>query len=71
MLHFNLIAIAAGVVSGLLQGALALPAAGGLLLAYIAPLPLFMAGLGLGVRGAVIAVLVAGDCHLPSGPVVA
>jgi len=56
MLHFNLIAIAAGVVSGLLQGALALPAAGGLLLAYIAPLPLFMAGLGLW------------GCEVPSSP---
>ncbi len=60
-----LIAIVAGLTSGLLQAALTLPAAGGLLLAYIAPLPLFLAGLGLGVRGAVIAVLVAGVLSTP------
>jgi len=37
-----------------------LPAGGGLLLAYIAPLPLFLAGLGLGLRGALIAAAVSG-----------
>ncbi|MDP6689603.1 MAG: DUF2232 domain-containing protein, partial [Alphaproteobacteria bacterium] len=58
------IAIAAGLVSGLLQAALSLPAAGGILLAYIAPLPLFLAGLGLGVRGAILAVLVAGGLNV-------
>ncbi len=60
MSRYILIAISAGLVSGLLQAALSLPAAGGLLLAYVSPLPLFLAGLGLGVRGAAIAVLVAG-----------
>ncbi len=66
-MHFNLTAIAAGVASGLLQGALALPAAGGLWFAYIAPLPLCLAGLGLGGRGAVIAVLVAGGLSMMFG----
>ena len=60
-----LIAIVAGLTSGLMQAALTLPAAGGLLLAYIAPLPLFLVGLGLGVKGAVIAVLVAGVLSTP------
>ncbi|MDA1099615.1 MAG: DUF2232 domain-containing protein [Proteobacteria bacterium] len=59
------IAVAAGLISGLLQIALTLPASGGLLLAYIAPLPLFLAGLGMGVRGAGIAMLVAGAVSLP------
>lgn len=69
MSQFHLIAIAAGLASGLLQAALFLPASGGLLLAYIAPLPLFLAGLGLGLQGAVIAVLVATGLSLPiSGP---
>jgi hypothetical protein len=69
MSRYVLIAISAGLVSGLLQAALALPAAGGLLLAYIAPLPLFLAGFGLGARGAGIAVLVAGISSLPfAGP---
>ena len=69
MPQYNLIAIAAGLASGLLQAALTLPSAGGLLLAYIAPLPLFLAGLGLGLQGAVIAVLVAGALSVPfAGP---
>jgi hypothetical protein len=72
MSQYILIAVSTGLVSGLLQAALVLPAAGGLLLAYIAPLPLFLAGLGMGLRAAVIAVLVAGAVSVPfAGPVFA
>ena len=65
MSQYVLIAISAGLASGLLQAALVLPAVGGLLLAYIAPLPLFLAGLGMGLRAAVIAVLVAAALSVP------
>ncbi len=58
MAQFYLIAVAAGLISGLLQAAAVLPGAGALLLAYLAPLPLFMAGLSLGLPGAAIAILV-------------
>ncbi|MBL6954754.1 MAG: DUF2232 domain-containing protein [Alphaproteobacteria bacterium] len=72
MSQYILIAVSAGLVSGLLQGALVLPAAGGLLLAYIAPLPLFLVGLGMGLRAGVVAVLVAGAVSvLFAGPVFA
>ncbi len=72
MSQYILIAVSAGLVSGLLQGALVLPAAGGLLLAYIAPLPLFLVGLGMGLQATVIAVLVAGAVSVPfAGPVFA
>ena len=64
VLQYNLIAIAAGLLAGLLQGALTLPSGGGLLLAYIAPLPLFLAGLGLGLRGGLIAAAVSGVLSL-------
>jgi len=69
MVQFYLIAVAAGLVSGLLQSAVILPGAGGLILAYIAPLPLFLVGLGLGLQGAVISVLVVGALSIPiAGP---
>ena len=69
MVQFYLIAVAAGLVSGLLQSAVILPGAGGLILAYIAPLPLFLVGLGLGLQGAVISVLVVGALSVPiAGP---
>ena len=69
MVQYYLIAVAAGLVSGLFQSAVILPGAGGLILAYIAPLPLFLVGLGLGLHGAVISVLVVGALSVPiAGP---
>ena len=64
-----LIAIAAGLVSGLFQAAVVLPSFGALILAYIAPLPLFLVGLGLGLQGTVVAVIVVGILSFPlAGP---
>ena len=58
MLPYLLIAAAAGLASGLLHLGIGLPALGGLMLAYLAPLPLFLAGLGLGYQGAATAAAV-------------
>ena len=64
-----LIAIAAGLASGLFQAAVVLPGFGALILAYIAPLPLFLVGLGLGLQGTVVAVIVVGILSFPlAGP---
>jgi hypothetical protein len=72
MPQYYLIAVAAGLVSGLLQAAAIMPGPGALLLAYLAPLPLFMAGLGLGLPAAAIAVLVESVISgLAGGPVYA
>jgi len=59
-MKFYLIAVAAGLISGLFQAAAILPGFGALILAYIAPLPLFLVGLGLGLQGSVVAVTVVG-----------
>jgi len=64
-MKFYLIAIAAGLVSGLFQAAVVLPGFGALILAYIAPLPLFLVGLGLGLQGTVVAVIVVGILSFP------
>ena len=67
-----LIAIAAGLVSGLFQAAVVLPSFGALILAYSAPLPLFLVGLGLGLQGTVVAGIVVGILSFPlAGPVYA
>ncbi len=58
MVRYYSIAVAAGLASGLLQAAAVLPGPGAMLLAYIAPLPLFLAGFGMGLQGAAIAILV-------------
>jgi hypothetical protein len=69
MLQFYLIAVAAGLLSGLLQSSIMLPGAGAMILAYIAPLPLFLVGLGMGLQGAMVAVLVVGVLSIPvAGP---
>ena len=71
-MQFYLIAVTAGLVSGLLQSAAILPGPGALILAYIAPLPLFLVGLGMGLQGAVVAVLVVGVLSVPlAGPLYA
>ena len=64
-MKFYLIAIAAGLISGLFQAAAILPGFGALILAYIAPLPLFLVGLSLGLQGAVVAVVVVGVLSFP------
>ena len=72
MLQFYLIAVAAGLLSGLLQSSVMLPGAGAMILAYIAPLPLFLVGLGMGLQGVAVAVLVVGALSIPvAGPVYA
>jgi len=72
MLQFYLIAVAAGLLSGLLQSSVMLPGAGAMILAYIAPLPLFLVGLGMGLQGVAVAVLVVGVLSIPvAGPVYA
>lgn len=60
MLKFYLIAIAAGAVSGVLHLTLSLGSLGGLILGYLAILPLFLAGLSLGAQAALIAGLAGG-----------
>jgi len=64
-MKFYLIAVAAGLISGLFQGAAILPGFGALILAYIAPLPLFLVGLGLGLQGTLVAVIVVGVLSFP------
>jgi len=64
-MKFYLIAVAAGLISGLFQGAAILPGFGALILAYIAPLPLFLVGLGLGLQGTLVAVSVVGVLSFP------
>ena len=64
-MKFYLIAVAAGLISGLFQGAAILPGFGALILAYIAPLPLFLIGLGLGLQGTAVAVAVVGILSIP------
>ena len=64
-MKFYLIAVAAGLISGLFQAAAVLPGFGALILAYIAPLPLFLVGLGLGLQGTLVAVFVVGILSFP------
>ncbi|MGQ0663205.1 MAG: DUF2232 domain-containing protein [Pseudomonadota bacterium] len=55
----TLVSAGAGLVSSLLYATLLTGSLGAYLLAYLAPLPLFAAGLGIGVGGAAIAALTA------------
>jgi hypothetical protein len=55
MAAYYLIAIAAGIASGLLHLSMALGSFGGLILVYLSPLPLFAVGLSMGALAALIA----------------